>query len=341
MKKSLFKQTTTKSAGNFHKICTGACTAILMLSMLTACSDADNNNISDSSNNSDSYNAEILRDIDIYLDAYDTAGAVLLTTEPIVDENGIDTTAESEYGTICFLGAEGETFGEALTACDYLKVTPQLDGDTFEGWMEYQVVTTVDDDGFEETTYSLITDKIYSNEELLNLTVPDHSVMYIAKWSSIPAEDYFATNPWDDADSDGSFSLIAEGGTISFHESSGNEYDLPFYTYWLDDGQTLNDIMGGEFYATIGDVHKDGAEFAGWTLYVADAAFWNDTPADQEGYTSFLYSEESAPDADFYSELLYLIMPEPMIQCKTITTEELCDVTCSDGQCYLAIANWK
>lgn len=264
------------------------------------------------------------REIDVCLDAYEVAGGLLSVTE---------TGGVSEYGSIGLLAAQGETIGDALTFSGYSAIEPVLEGDVFEGWMEYTAVTSVDEDGFENCAYEIVSEELYTTEQLLEMTVPDHAVNYVAKWAGIPAEDYFTADAWDDGFSSGSFSFSANGGSMSFHESDGTIYDSAFYTYWLEDGQALNDIMGTEYGAALISVEKEGSEFAGWTLYEADSAFWNSESVEDEGITSFLYDTE-------HEDTRYLLLKNAAVIREAASTEELCGLSI-EGKSYYAEANWN
>lgn len=106
-------------------------------------------------------------------------------------------------------------------------------------------------------------------------------------------EDYFVSEVWEDASSFGSFSFHANGGTMLFIEENGTEFDSPVYTYWLEEGQALNDIMNTEYGAGLIGIEKEDAEFTGWTLYEADSAFWSSEEAEDEQITCFLFDEEN------------------------------------------------
>lgn len=263
-------------------------------------------------------------DIDVTLNAYSEAGGTLLLTDG-------DGTFDSDL--LGLLGAEGMTIGEVVYD-SFSAVEPVLEGDTFEGWMEYTEDVVVDEDGFESSSYVLVSDTLYSTEELMELTLPDHAVFYVAKWASVPTEEYFAPlDAWDSGSSSGAFTFSANGGVMTFQQSDGSEISGTTYTYWLEDGQALNDIMGVDFYASLISVEQDGAEFAGWTLYEGDSVFWNDESVDEEDLTCFYQPEE---DPDFQ----YLLLRNARVIRENAPTEELCGMSMT-GTCYYAEANWN
>lgn len=298
---------------------------LLLAGMLLICAACGSQNTGETDPTPDPDLAEVERSIEVNLNPY-VCGFLR------VMEDG----EEREYDAIGLLGAEGETIGELLSNSAFSDLTPVSDGDEFEGWMEYAVITSTDADGFDSFTYERVSDELYSTEQLLARTVPDYAVEYVAKWAGIPVEDYFNTtaDAWDYVTTSGSFSFSANGGTMSFFEHDGTEYDSPYYTYWLEAGQALNDVMGTESAAALISVEKEGAQFTGWTLYEADSAWWNSESADEDGISSFLYNEE-------YEDSRYLLLANAGIIRENASSEELCGISVEDGKSYFAQANWN
>lgn len=276
-------------------------------------------------------NAEdfVEREIDVWLNAYDEKGGMF----SIKDSSGIDGADVYDLGFLGILAAEGETIESAMNACGYSDLEP-IPGDfTFEGWLEYIETPTTGEDSFGSSNYELLTDVMYTTEELLALTVPDHAVYYVAKWAEVPAEKYFHSEVWENSDSSGAFAFSSNGGEMTFF-AFDEEFTSYTYTYWMDDGQALNDIMGTEYGAALIGIEKDGAEFAGWTLYESDAIFWNDEATEEDGITSFLFDPEDV-DAP------YILLRNAEVIRELASTEELCGISIEDGKCYYAEANWK
>lgn len=299
--------------------------ALLMTGMLLTCAACGSQNTGTVEPTPDPDLVEVERDIDVGLNPYE-CGLLRVT------EDG----EEQEYGGIGLLGAEGDTIGDLLSDSGYSNLTPVSDEDEFEGWMEYKVDTSTDEFGFGSYEYELVSDELYTTEQLLARTVSDYAVEYVAKWASIPVEDYFNTtaDAWDYVTTSGSFSFSANGGTMSFHEYDGTEYDNPTYTYWLEAGQALNEVMGTEFAAALIDVKQDGAEFTGWTLYEADSAWWNDEIVEEDDISSFLYDEN-------YEDTRYLLLSNAVMIRENSPTEELCGMSVEEGKSYFAQANWN
>ena len=86
------------------------------------------------------------------------------------------TLVTEDYNGISALGAVGEPMGNCFA--EYHSITPVLEGDSFEGWMECRY-----DD--ELGNYVIVSETIYTTEELMALPVPETSVCYVVKWRSI------------------------------------------------------------------------------------------------------------------------------------------------------------
>lgn len=213
----------------------------LMLTMMAGCASEQSEQVGTE--------VEVDREIDISFDTCEINGAYLSVKE----DDGNGGILENEFDSLGILAAEGETIGSALEHGGYLEVTPVLEGDVFEGWMEYVEVVTLDEFGFEDSDYELLTDNIYTTEELLALPVDADGAMYVAKWTGIPAEEYFRDREaWEgDVTTSGSFSLRSGGGQMLFQEASGHAYSVPSYTYWLEEDATLGETMGTEYGASL------------------------------------------------------------------------------------------
>lgn len=292
----------------------------LMLTMMAGCA----------SGQSEQVETEVDREIDISFDVCEIDGAYLSVKE----DDGEGGILESEFDGLGILAAEGETIGSALEHGGYLEVTPVLEGDVFEGWMEYVEVITLDEFGFEESEYELLTDNIYTTEELLALPVDADGAMYVAKWAGIPAEEYFRDREaWEsDVTTSGSFSLRSGGGQMLFLETSGYAYSVPSYTYWLEEDATLGETMGTEYGASLLALDNYDAMFSGWTLYEADSVFWNEEPVEEEGITCFPIDERD-PSAG------YDVLVNAVLSGEDISTDQLYNMSCADTN-YYAIATW-
>ena len=262
--------------------------------------------------------AEFERDIDIGL--MDEYGVIRVELEDI------DGSLISEdYNGISTLGAVGEPMGNCFA--DYLSITPILEGDSFEGWMECAY-------DYDIGNYVIVSDTLYSTEELMAMPVPEAAVEFVAKWAGIPVEEYFAMDTGDmieGATTSGIFTFCGNGGVLEFQSFSGEEYTSVGYAYSLEDGQALNDVMGTEYGDSLIGASKDGAEFTGWTLYMADDLFWSYEPVEEEDILCLVYDENG---------IGYVLLRNATVVGENMPTEQLCGMT-AYGENYLAMANWS
>lgn len=240
-----------------------------------------------------------------------------------------------ETGSMSIPATEGDKIGTAWEEAGFSDMEVKLEGDTFEGWMEYEVVVTTEEDGFEWEKYVRVSDDIYTTEEAMERIVPDYNVIYVAKWESISMDDYFAEEYEYEAVMDtGFFVLYANGGTMNF-EDSEDSYEMDTYSYWLNEGETLDDAMSGDPMnsAKMVSIEKLDAEFDGWTVYESDNMYWSSEKAEGEGTESFLY-DSTDPD------LKYLVLENCNVWSENATIEEMSEIV-YEGLSYYAVANWK
>ena len=260
------------------------------------------------------------REIDICLsDHYGMVGVMR------ADMNG--NMEYCEFNAISVLGAPGEIILDRFTSNGFSEIAPVLEGDSFEGWMECRY-----DD--ELGHYVIVSEIIYSTEELMAMPVPGESVEYVAKWAGIPVEEYFEVDPYEDASSSGTFALSANGGTLQFLTSDSEEYTCTSYGYSLDEGQALNDIMGTGWNDTLIGIAKDGEVFTGWTVYMAEDFFVSSEPSEEEDMLSIVYDENGSDG------VWYALLRNATVVDENMSTEELCGRACY-GENYLAVANWE
>ena len=67
-------------------------------------------------------------------------------------------------------------------------------------------------------------------------------------------EEYFVSDPFEEASSSGVFNLSANGGSMGFRTSDGSEYTSGIYGYTLEEGESLNNVMGTEFVVSMGAI---------------------------------------------------------------------------------------
>ena len=261
------------------------------------------------------------RDIDINL--MDQYGMLSVQTK---ETDG--TIVTEEFNGVGALGFAGEPMGNCFA--EYHSITPVLEGDSFEGWMECRY-----DD--ELGNYVIVSETIYSTEELMALPVPETSATYVVKWAGIPVEEYFvmdASDAFKDASTSGIFALCGNGGSLQFLSSYGDEYSSVGYGYGLEESQALNDVMGTEYGDSLIGLSKDGAAFTGWTVYMAEDLFLSHEIVEEEDMLCLVFDENG------YEGVVYALLRNAALVDENMSTEDLCGITCN-GENYLAMANWE
>ena len=88
-----------------------------------------------------------------------------------------------------------EVWGDDLPAGTFLNtkiddITDVLRADSaeFEGWLKFRVVRNQDNTG---DVYQLLTDNVYTSEQVVSSSVPNYNVAYVAKWKHISPNSYF------------------------------------------------------------------------------------------------------------------------------------------------------
>jgi len=269
--------------------------------------------------------AEEAAEVDLTLDGYSEMGGMLSVTD------AYETFETGAYG---FSAMPRQTIGEVLENNGVVSVEPVLEGDECEGWMEVAVCTTVDEDGFEWQEYSLLLDQMYTTEELLALTVPDSSVMYVAKWVGIPAEDYYG--PYYEAAAMPSITLLSSEGVILMNSDEG-QYETTMSAVNVEPGQTFGEALELD---NIAAMTAEGKMFTGWTVYEynIEAMETSETCVDEEGVLCFEVFEDNYMVLREYSVCQQLIS-EDGVEYTYISTKELAEVVCEAAD-HIVIANW-
>ena len=246
-----------------------------------------------------------------------------------------------ETGSWDLPAKEGDRIGDVLAEQEITDLGVSLDGDELEGWMVFELIITPDEDGFDDYSYELRSgDTIYSTEELMELTIPAYHACYVAKWASIAIEDYFAEEDYMfDADTTtGSFTLNAgDGAVMTFLPTGASEgYESQTYTYWAEDGKTLNDLVATEEWDALSLVEKDGASFTGWTVYEGSGITWSSEASTEENVTSLPYVMNDPS----YEGFEYILITDCSVYQENMSTEELCALE-NYSMDYYAVANWE
>ena len=261
--------------------------------------------------------AEEENQVDVTLEGYMEIGGMLNVTW---------TEDAGETGSLGMIGTPGQTIGDVLKNNDVLSVEPVLEGDEFEGWMEVALIITTDEDGFESVEYSPITDQIYSTEELLALAVPEQSVMYVAKWASVPAEEYFA--PYEEETVVmPSVTLFSGEGTILM-QGEEEQYEITMSVATVEPGQTFGEVLALD---TIASMTAEGKMFVGWMVYEYDANTMetSETCVEEEGVLCLELFEG-----------YHMVLREYTSCVDPLSTEELAAYVCEETD-HVVVAVWK
>ena len=251
-----------------------------------------------------------------------TTGTVKITSDDGAGGKLVDETMG--YG---FSVSAGETLRESMKKFGILDIELVPDDDKFEGWMEYRDIMEVDEtDGYEYlVSYEKVSDDLYTTEEILDMTLDAHTT-FIAKWESIPYDEYYLNYEYVEDGLDLDVTIYGNGGLMNYSGSYAYESDLTAATI-------ENDVALGAFLGDSGhleSVEREGYTFTGWCVYASD----------EIEYVVGL--DTAISTGNFYINLEqygFAVMDEWEIIFENATTEELYDIVC-DGRSYLAVANW-
>lgn len=246
-------------------------------------------------------------------------GALILT---------FDDGSSEETGGYGF-GWEGEigvvsTVGDVLARMGVLSIEPVLEGDEFEGWMVYEVVSVEDEDGFETSTYVKAEDALYSTEELFALPAPDYYAIYAAKWASVAEEEYFSAIEEETIIMSSITMLSGEG--VMLMDSEEEDYECVVHIVTVEEGQTFGEALTLEELLS---VTLEGKEFTGWTVYDVQVMESTDTPVEEEGVMCYELFEG-----------WYMVLREYSVCAELVSTQELAEMVC-DVTDHVVIANFQ
>ena len=124
---------------------------------------------------------------------------------------------------------------------------------------------------------------------------------------------------------------------MSFRSGDGSEeFDSGVYSYWTQDGQTINDLAATEEWDTLICVEKDGSEFAGWTVYEGSAVTWDSKQSSGENTKSFSY----VVDDPSFEGFEYIHITDCQLYHESMSTDELLSLA-NYGRIYYVLANWE
>ena len=250
-----------------------------------------------------------------------TTGGVKITSDDGEGGKLVDETMG--YG---FSSFTGKTIKESMKEFGILDIEIVEEDDTFEGWMEYRDVMTMDPDGFEYcSSYEKVSDQLYTTEDVLSMVLEAHTT-FIAKWESISEEDYYLSYEYVDDGLELSVTIYGNGGLMNYESTYAYESDLSVAT--IESGLSLGSFLGDA--DKLKSVEREGYTFNGWCVYASGDLTYVNTLDEALEAGSFCVSLE---------QYGYAAMNEWVVVNEYATTEEVYDIIC-DGNSYLVLANW-
>lgn len=217
------------------------------------------------------------------------------------------------------------TIGEVLAYFDIAAVEPVREGDAFEGWMVWAFLSTVDEDGFEDWSYSQVGDGLYSTEDLMALPVPDYYAIYTAKWAGVAEEDYFTAGGGYAEVVMPSITLISGEGAMRLHGEE-EDYESALSVATVEEGQTFGEALELD---SLLDVTAEGKTFTGWTVYDVYAMTVASEPVTDEGALCIQVFED-----------WYVVLEEYSVCAEMVSTQELAEMVCGVTD-HVAVANFE
>ena len=259
------------------------------------------------------------------IDGYTMAGGMLKVT--------MEDESVEETGAWGFILEEGKTIGDMFAAEGITEVTPYImdsedpENDVFEGWIEYKVTVTMDEEGFENSVYERVSgDTYYTTEELMEMPVPEYEVLYIAKWEAVPEEEYYKNYEIADDGKDLFLTMYANGGYMWMDGDDPYDFDLGVYA--IETGETFGLMVDNEDNVSL---EHDFAEFVGWTVYTGESIEWmEEEPAEVE---------ETDIVVDLGNQGFGLIHNYEVVG-ESLSHDELMELVC-EGTEYVALAMWE
>lgn len=155
--------------------------ALLLMTLFVGC--GDSGATADEAPKEDSV---VQADYNLVINAFNYNGAEHKFSVEDVN-NG---SREVLINNISFVAHTGDTVAEVLQRSGYANFKMEEVLDKFLGFMEYKIVVSNDENGYDIVTYEKVSNDLYTVEELMSKAIDDYSVTYVAKWESIP-EDYY------------------------------------------------------------------------------------------------------------------------------------------------------
>lgn len=259
----------------------------------------------------------------LYIDAYSIHEMAMIYLTDMGDET-------LETGSIEFEITAGKTVEEIIKLSDYMFKDVVCEYDIFEGWLQYEVIITPGDDGFDVFTYELVSDQVISTEEMLSSVIDgSKNISFTAKWASLPIEDYYTDEEEFVEGYTGVVALTANGGKIATIMGDKVFSEEETTILGLAQGENnLNDSFKNNKYSI--DITKQQSTLNGFTVYQADAL-------------NLVY-EDCAKGywfgKDFEGLDTWITMTNETLVSENMSIEEVYQLEPNNGV-YFVIANWQ
>ena len=183
-----------------------------------------------------------------------------------------------------YLREDGTSLADQTKNYFAFKSEPTKPNATFEGWLEFEVTTTQNPNGMWEEKYTLVSDTLYTSAQMLAKPIPTYDVAYVAKWSDIPAKEYFAdtTAIFLQANEDRDAKVKAEI-TLKVPDTNGQQIEIKTLAsecHYLD-CYTVAEGLATAGWEYVG-ISKQCAKLAGWKIYSFDSYSFEKVPAGQD-----------------------------------------------------------
>ena len=97
-----------------------------------------------------------------------------------------------ETGSLEIVQTKGKTVKKIIADNGYTFTEVKCENDTFEGWLQFVVIVITDDDGFEYYEYQLVSEELFTTDEMLEAMMSaDKNISFVAKWKGLAIEDYY------------------------------------------------------------------------------------------------------------------------------------------------------
>lgn len=242
----------------------------------------------------------------------------MIYTDGTVDETG-------GWGIGTEITEERRTVGDAIAMLDVAALEVSHEEDSFEGWLMFEVSTTVDEYGWDENEYVLLSSEPLSTEELMAQPLSEKRIMYAAKWAGIPAEEYFHSEAEEAYIVMPSATLFANGGEMLM-DGEDEDYTSTLNVATVEEGQLLGEALELDKLLS---VTWEGYAFDGWKVYEVGSM------ETREGQP-----EEAQQPCFEGFDGWYTVLHDVSVLHESISTEELSDMVFGGTDLFI-MANWK